>query len=154
MPHFSTKSIVVLVLTGTLTVAAVAQNKDRKQGPPPRPTNLRILPEDIEHDSLINTMRIYSASLGVKCGFCHAPSKEPGGHLDFASDEKREKATARRMMEMTAEINKEFFRPRRRRGRDDEDRGEQQASLRVTCYTCHHGHEEPEMLVMPKEERH
>jgi hypothetical protein len=152
MLHFSTKSIVTLLLIGSITVAAIAQNRDKKE-PPPRPTNLQVLPRNIDHDSLIATMRMFSASLGVKCGFCHVASKEPGGHLDFASDDNRHKEIARDMMEMTAQINKKYFRPRRRDRDDDRAEARATTSLRVTCYTCHNGHEEPQAFVPMREEK-
>jgi photosynthetic reaction center cytochrome c subunit len=56
----------------------------------------------------------------VDCQFCHAQG-------DFASDEKRAKTTARHMIEMTQNINKTSF----------------NGNMRVRCFTCHQGHEEP-----------
>jgi hypothetical protein len=58
---------------------------------------------------------------------------------DFASDAKKEKRRARDMIKMTEEINRRTF----------------QGEVRVTCWTCHRGNEEPEsrpfMKEMPKE---
>ena len=67
-------------------------------------------------DELMPAMQFISSSLGVDCNFCHVPGK-------FEADDKGAKKTAREMMAMTANINKEAF------------HGRQQ----VTCYSCHHG---------------
>ena len=82
----------------------------------PEPKNLKIL----KPDELMPAMRSFTTGLGVRCDFCHAQG-------DFASDEKRPKLTARRMIEMTRDINQTNF-----HGRE-----------RVTCYACHHGEQEP-----------
>ena len=47
-------------------------------------------------------MNFITQALGVTCGTCHARG-------NFASDEKPEKLTARRMLEMTKAINKQNF---------------------------------------------
>ena len=86
------------------------------QGGRPEPKNLKIL----KPDQVMPAMRSYTAGLGVKCDFCHVSG-------DFASDEKKPKLTARRMIEMTNGINTGHF-----NGRE-----------RVSCYTCHHGENAP-----------
>jgi hypothetical protein len=48
-------------------------------------------------------MNLITQALGVTCGTCHAPRG------NFASDEKPEKLTARRMLEMTRAINQQNF---------------------------------------------
>src|SRR5690606_6185550 len=70
-------------------------------------TNLKVLPKDISDDDLKEVMRNFNASLGVKCGFCHAQG--PDGKMDFASDANPKKDVARYMMNMTREINKNYF---------------------------------------------
>ncbi len=81
------------------------------------PKNLKIL----KADEVMPVMRTFTAGLGVRCDFCHAQG-------DMASDTKPQKVTARRMLAMTREINTSHF-----NGKD-----------RVSCYTCHHGKNEPE----------
>ncbi len=138
--RITTKSVTIVTLSACLAVAAIAQKQsDRKEEP--RPKNLTVLSKNISHDSLINIMKEYSVSLGVRCGFCHAKSSD-GEHLNFASDDNGKKKVARYMMTMTAAINKKYFAA--------ENKGN--AVNMVSCYTCHHGHEEPEAFVMPKEE--
>ncbi|MDQ2752427.1 MAG: c-type cytochrome, partial [Bacteroidota bacterium] len=84
-------------------------------------------------------MDFFKASLGVKCGFCHAPDPDTG-KLNFASDEKPEKDIARYMLRMTAGINKEYFNFNKTTNTD--------TIHAVTCYTCHNGNPHPEG--MPK----
>jgi hypothetical protein len=71
-------------------------------------------------DQLPAAMQFISSALGVQCTFCHVQN-------DFASDERPAKKTARAMMEMTANINKESFRGRQA----------------VTCESCHRGAMQP-----------
>jgi len=98
--------------------------------------NLKILPKDINKETLNKVMHGFNDALGVKCGFCHAPSKDTTvHHPDFASDEKPEKEIARSMMKMTLKINKKFF------GIKHPAFGEQ---MEITCVTCHHGEAHPE----------
>jgi hypothetical protein len=67
-------------------------------------------------------MNFMRASLGVNCAFCHV---QKDGNWDFAADDKREKGTARKMIEMVVGINKDSF----------------SGQTRVSCFTCHQGHE-------------
>ena len=124
-------------------IAATAPQDDPK--PPKR--NLKILPKDISKEDLHNIMEGYSDALGVKCNFCHAPSKDPNQKWpDFASDEKPEKNIARKMMKMTEKINKKYF------SFNKNPQGEMIPS--VTCGTCHHGSQHPEFKAPPHEEHH
>jgi len=81
--------------------------------------NIKVL-NDMPADQLGRVMNLISASLGVKCSHCHVED-------DFSKDDKRTKTTARQMMKMTFEINKNNFNGR----------------PQVTCNSCHNGHEEP-----------
>jgi hypothetical protein len=74
-------------------------------------------------------MQHMNVALGVACGFCHVRG-------NFASDDNPHKATARRMLEMTQAINRQFF--------ADYSIGNDESRLgRVTCYTCHQGEQKP-----------
>ncbi len=101
-------------------------------------TNLKVLPKDISKEDLGKIMDGFKTSLGVKCNYCHAPSATEKGRLDFASDAKAEKQTARMMMLMTAKINKKFFHIK--------DVKTPNAVLPVSCITCHNGKEHPATL--------
>ena len=65
-------------------------------------------------------MQQMTVALGVNCGFCHVRG-------NFASEENPHKAIARRMLEMTGQINQRFF----------------PGSRTVTCFTCHQGEQKP-----------
>jgi hypothetical protein len=56
---------------------------------------------------------------------------------NFPSDERREKLTARRMMEMVKNINATTFASRK------PQEGDSPLGGPVTCYTCHRGEEHP-----------
>jgi len=99
--------------------------------------NLKVLPKDISHEELSKVMDNFKEALGVKCNFCHAPSKDSTvHHPDFASDDKPEKNVARHMMKMAAKINKKYF------SYNKNEKGE--AEPIVTCMTCHRGNPHPE----------
>ena len=74
-------------------------------------------------------MQLMNTALGVGCGHCHVRN-------NFASEENPRKAAARRMIEMTQAINKQFF---------SAYRPEPEASRfgKVTCFTCHQGSDKP-----------
>jgi hypothetical protein len=132
--NISRKITVMLSMT-IVVIAAVAFT-----APPPQDSdfkNLKILPRDISHEQLNHIMHGFNNALGVKCNFCHAPSKDTANHHpDFASDDKPEKEIARSMMKMTVKINNKFF------GTKHAFIGD--STLTVTCVTCHHGQPHPE----------
>ena len=67
-------------------------------------TNLKLLPKDISKGELIGTMRDWAVGLGVRCSHCHVGPDNLQG-TDFASDKKKSKQTARRMLKMSRAIN-------------------------------------------------
>lgn len=92
-------------------------------------TNLQFFPKDISKDQLIGTMRGFSFSLSVRCEYCHAGK---GGNelkdMNYASDEKESKRTARAMLRMVEAINQQYI-----------VKLGKQAPKQVACVTCHHG---------------
>ena len=75
-------------------------------------------------------MKAIVQALGVNgCQYCHVRG-------NFASDEKPPKATARRMLEMTLALNRQFFPTF-----VPPDGGSRLG--RVTCFTCHQGATSP-----------
>ena len=70
-------------------------------------------------------------ALGVTCGTCHVRG-------NFASDANEKKITARRMLEMTKALNKQFF-------PDHKPKPGESVLGRVTCYTCHQGETTPKL---------
>jgi len=88
--------------------------------------NIQVL-KDIPADELIPSMQFIAAALGVECNFCHVENQ---GKLEFDKDDKKEKKTAREMMQMMFAINKNSF------------EGERE----VTCNTCHRGSAHPQAI--------
>jgi len=125
------KSFLVTLLFGAMVVASLAFTADE-----PRYKNLKILPKNITKPQMDSVMHHFSASLGVKCNFCHQFNAETKT-MDWASDANKHKLAARNMMKMTNKINKKYFEVSGKQSLD--------ASLLVTCYTCHHGAEDPEV---------
>ncbi|MFT4114771.1 c-type cytochrome [Silvibacterium sp.] len=112
----------------------------------PQPTNLKVLPKDISAPDLMNLMHNYSQALGVHCSYCHEQNPQTH-HMDFASDAKPEKATARTMIAMTAEINQKFMSQIQDPDATPEDK-------KVGCATCHRGSAMPEHFTPPAAEEH
>lgn len=75
-------------------------------------------------DQLGRVMNLMAASLGVNCNFCHVPN-------DFPNDAKPEKQTARQMIKMTFDLNKNNF-----EGRPE-----------ISCNTCHQAHAHPQSAI-------
>jgi len=116
------------------------------RGPLPRPVNLKVLPKNTTPEHLREIMRGYAGALGVRCGFCHAMN--PQTHkLDFPSDAKPDKTTARLMIRMTRKINAAYL-------AKVNDPDATPVDKEVTCGTCHRGHHMPEQFVPPQEEHH
>ncbi len=92
---------------------------------PPKPAeqvfkNIQVL-KGMPAPELMDTMRTFTRSLGVQCDFCHVMGA-------FEKDDKPEKPTAREMILMARQINRDNF----------------GGHMRVTCWTCHRGSTEPE----------
>jgi len=70
--------------------------------------------------NVMRAMGFFTRSLGVECSFCHVPHQ-------MDKDDKEEKKFARTMYQIVQYANKSIGKPR------------------VSCYTCHAGHKEPEV---------
>jgi hypothetical protein len=96
--------------------------------------NIQVL-KGLPEAQLFPEMNFISASLGVRCDFCHVKQgKDPKTGFDnwvWESDDKEEKKRAREMMKMVLAINGPEF---------GMSRGQ------VTCFTCHRGQEHPQTL--------
>ena len=115
-----------------LAYLSLLSNSAPAQQIPDTFTNLQSLPKTISKQELVTVMRGYVFSLGVRCDHCHVSGKTPGS-MDFASDDKPAKQTARTMIRMTEDINHNYV-----------------AALTqpriVECVTCHRGLTEPRTL--------
>ena len=101
--------------------------------------NLQVLPKDMPRPELLNVMRRFTSSLGLRCNDCHVV-KNPGQmpeQLDPASDDKELKKVARQMLQMTMDINGKYL---AETGRTFT------ARTRVSCETCHRGASKPRTL--------
>lgn len=76
--------------------------------------------KNLPTSEFIDRMRYFAWSLNRDCEFCHVAHK-------FDSDDKEEKRTARKMIDMAAAIDKDNF-----KGHPE-----------VRCFTCHEGHAHP-----------
>lgn len=98
---------------------------------PTRFENLKHFPTTIARDSLVSSMRSIATSLGVRCQYCHV-----GGDtitlqgMNFASDEKATKRTARHMLKMVDQINGQLLAGLENRT---------DPAVSVGCVTCHRG---------------
>lgn len=78
-------------------------------------------------------MQHFVQAVGSSCGTCHTRG-------NFASDSNPKKVAARRMIEMTKQINQQYF--------PDYKPAEGESRLgKVTCYTCHQGNATPKSAV-------
>jgi len=76
--------------------------------------------KELSVDDFIGAMGVMTDALGLDCADCHPNAGSD--QVDWVFDTQRKK-TARRMVEMVGNLNKEFF----------------GGAQRVTCWTCHHG---------------
>jgi tetratricopeptide (TPR) repeat protein len=98
---------------------------------PPTFTNLQYFPRDIGRDALVQRMREFSFALNVRCQYCHAGGDGVSFEgVDFASDEKSAKRTARFMLRMVDTLNKTTLAalPDRR-----------DPPVQLDCVHCHRG---------------
>jgi len=119
------------------------------------PANLQVLPKDSRPQEILALMQQFTQALGVQCTYCHvqpppvmlAPEEVAAGAgrgrsqgpppIDFASDDKDAKTTARAMLTMVNEINARLATRVGQPGRP---------IVRVQCLTCHHGVTNPRQL--------
>ena len=114
-----------------LLAALVAAPAAAQPARPARPLeNVKVLSGWTSTEVRDEMTRI-SGALGVKCDHCHVQG-------NFASDEKRAKLRGRRMLQLTLDLNTQYF-PAHTPAEGESKLG------RVTCYTCHQGAPTPKM---------
>jgi hypothetical protein len=152
--------ILVLALAVGLLVSAATPVAQRGRGAA-TPTNLQVLPKDIPQQDVLALMQQFTQALGVQCIYCHvqaapeppptvdddAPPPPAAGRgrgrgqgpppMNYASDERPQKATARTMLRMVNDINATL------RARVAKPSSEVVA---VQCATCHRGITNPQQL--------
>jgi hypothetical protein len=119
-----------LIVAAALGFALVkAPAASAQASPPPQPgiaesPNITVLKGLLVPQFEVE-MRHFVEALGVNCGGCHVPR-------NFPSEDNPRKAVARRMIEMTRQLNARYF--------PDFIPAEGQTTLgKITCYTCHQG---------------
>ena len=124
----------LVIAVGLLAISAVpsvAQNSF----PPASFKNLQVLPKESPARVVVGTMKGFANNLGVRCQFCHVGKEGlPLEEFDFVSDDIAQKKTARIMMRLTDDINRQL------------DAAVPRAAgveARVTCITCHRGKSTP-----------
>jgi hypothetical protein len=129
------RTVVALMLIGA--PALLAQNTF----PPASFKNLQVLPKESPASVVVGTMKGFANNLGVRCQFCHVGKEGlPLEQFDFVSDEIAQKKTARIMMRVTDDINKQL---------DAAMPGAAGGEARVTCMTCHRGKSTPTNIKEP-----
>jgi hypothetical protein len=101
--------------------------------PVSEPVNLQVLSKDLSGQSVRRLMKQYSRELGVSCSHCHVEDPE-SQTVDYVSDDKATKQTARAMIAMLNDINDRYLAQLERDPR---------YSLPVTCGSCHQGQSTP-----------
>jgi hypothetical protein len=159
-----------LLLALTIIVAVSGQGEapqpGRGRGAVPR--NLQVLPKDTSPQDVAALMQQFATALGVQCTYCHVQNTPPpltaeeaaaqadaapvagrgrgrgrgGPQMDFASDDKRQKRTARVMLTLLNDINAKLATLPASPARAARDA----ASARVQCATCHRGVPNPQQL--------
>jgi len=102
------------------------QQAGQGRGPAPAPKNLQVLQKDMTMQQVSTLMRTFTAALGVECSHCHVE-----GTQNRASDDKPQKAVARKMLQMVTAINEQLLK--------DVGTPPVGGAQKVTCYTCHRG---------------
>lgn len=125
---------ILLALALPISSGAVFIGNDQDQAPKPQEPaaeqtmeqkykNIQAL-KGLPASQMRPMMNYISATLGMSCGECHVKT---GDQWEFDKDDNNHKKTARRMITMTMEINKQHFNGR----------------TQVSCMTCHQGKDHP-----------
>ena len=120
-----TFSLTILMLSGA--VRAQAPQPQVVEGP-----NVKVL-TGLTAQQFQEEMNFIVQGLGVTCGTCHVRG-------NFASEDKPEKQTARKMLEMVKTINQSTF-------PDYKPKDGESLLVKVTCYTCHRRETKPKSAI-------
>ena len=129
------------MLAGLVAAAAIVSglpDRPLRAEIPEKFSNLQVLPKNISKEALVREMRGFASALGVGCIYCHK-GEDPGlEDVDFASDARETKKTARLMLRMVHAINTDYVGRVDHPGRPD--------ATPVGCFTCHHGLRRPQTM--------
>ena len=126
----------ILMLCCLACIIAVATISFKPIQPEPKKLkNIKVFPATATYREVDHAMDQFKVDLGVKCNYCHAPSKENPKKLDMASDANPKKDISRDMMRMTAEMNKKYI--------ATIPHADSVKVQLITCNTCHRGATKP-----------
>lgn len=130
--------LVVFASVASVSVKDAAAQAAAPARTPPPMTNLQVYPKDTPRPQIVATMQGFVAALGVQssggCSYCHVGTAP---NFDFASDSKRTKIVARKMILMAREVTAKL----------PEVTGKPEAEVtRLRCGTCHRGVPVPKLL--------
>jgi hypothetical protein len=153
-----------------LTASAASAQTDappQARGRGPAPRNLQVLPKDTPPQDVVALMQQFTRALGVPCTYCHVQNTPPpltaeeaaaqmaaappqggrgrgrgrgGPQMDYASDDKRQKQTARVMLTLVSDLNARIAAMPAASHRTPAER------TKVECATCHRGVPNPQLL--------
>lgn len=126
----SIPALILVVSAGS--ISPVSLSAQTPAAAPKMPQNVRVL-KGMTLKEVRAEMDIVAASLGVKCENCHVKG-------DFPSDVKPDKPKARKMLELTKDLNTRFA----EQFAEITDRPSKLGA--VTCFTCHNGAKEPKNI--------
>jgi hypothetical protein len=127
--------IVPVLFVLAILVAAATSTEAQRPFPPKSFENLQVLAKGASTGDVINAMKGFTGALGVRCQHCHVGKEGlPLDQFDFVSDEVPAKKTARLMMRMMADVNRQL---------DESLPKAEGAGARVSCLTCHRGQAKP-----------
>ena len=137
MRFFRSIGVLTAVFVCGLVVAGVNAQQP-PQGAPPAggrqggaaPTNLKVLPKELTRQQLFPIMQAYQKAIGAaNCAYCHVEDM-----ANRASDDNPKKDIARKMIQMTNDLNKTL---------DAIGTPGTPDAPKVTCFTCHRGAAKP-----------
>ena len=136
MRFFRSIGVLTAVFVCGLVVAGVrAQGQQppaggRQGGAAAAATNLKVLPKDMTRQQLFPIMQSWQKALGAtNCAYCHVEDM-----ANRASDDNPKKEIARKMVQMTMDLNKTL---------DAIGTPGTPDAPKVTCFTCHRGAAKP-----------
>ncbi len=138
--HLNKKiTVISALLLAVVVLASMTLQQPQRPADPPV-TNLKVLPKKLTFRQVDHIMDEWSASLGVRCNFCHVRDNA-ANKWDYASDAKPEKEMARHMYKMMVSINKKYFKA------GEKDSLGMVKLTSVNCNTCHNGKAKLELTV-------
>jgi len=135
------KKTLVLALIGGAVIAISTALRPAPAVPEEQDDELKVLPKDISDEELRQVMHSFEVALGMNCGDCHTHSATNPDKMDWSADTKKKQTTIA-MMNMVKEMNEKYFDVK-----GDFKENYLRSRYKVTCNTCHNGHDEPNPVV-------